>query len=136
MSIKAPLGVTPDGGAFDVATTAALVEPAHRRRSRSRTRAERIGIGATLLIPILALFLCMAGTRTGALVPATINLWPPSSAMAGPLEYVGISLTVGEVVAALLALVAAYVVATRYAEHVPRRLTIGAIVAFTVIVLI
>jgi Glycosyltransferase family 87 len=137
MSIKAPLGATPEGGAFDVTTAAALVEPARTlHRSRSRTRAERIGIGATLSVPVLALFLCMAGTRTGALVPATINLWPPSSAMAGPLEYIGINLAIGEVLAALLLLVAGYLVAIRYSEHVPARVTIWAIAAFTVIVLI
>lgn len=137
MTINAPLGATPEGGAIDVTTPVALVDAAHAVRvPRSRTRAERIGIGATLSIPLLALFVCMAGTRTGALVPATINEWPPKSTMAGPLEYVGFNLTVGEVVLTLLMLVAAYVVALRYTDHVPARLTIGAIAAFTFIVLI
>lgn len=137
MSVKAPLGATPEGGAFDVNTAAALVEPAHTlHRSQSRTRAQRIGIGATVSVPLLSLFLCMAGTRTGALVPATINLWPPNSTMAGPLEYVGISLTIGEVLATLLMLVGAYLVAIRFTEQVPPRLTIAAIAAFTFIVLI
>lgn len=137
MTINAPLGATPEGGAIDVTTPVTLGEPAHTLlRSGSRTRAERIGIGATLAVPLLGLFVCMAGTRTGALVPATINEWPPTSPMAGPLEYIGFRLSVGEVVAALLLTVAAYVVAIRYAEHVPTRITIGAVAAFTFIVLI
>ncbi len=138
MSVKAPLGATPEGGAFDVTTSAALVEPATqvRRRAGRRTRAERIGIGATISIPLLGLFLCMAGTRTGALVPATISIWPANSTMAGPLEFIGVNLTVGEVVATLLVLVAGYLVALRYSEHIPQRLTIWAVAAFTTIVLI
>ena len=136
MSLNAPLGATPEGSSFDV-TASALAEPAHvRHRSRSRTRAERIGIAATVAVPLLGLFLCLAGTRTGALAPQSIASWPPASPMAGPLEFIGLRLTVDEVVASLLVLLAAYLVAIRYAEHVPSRLTIWAVAAFTVIVLL
>jgi alpha-1,6-mannosyltransferase len=136
MSLKAPIRATPEGGVFDV-NASALVEPAHvLHRSRSRTRAERIGIAATVSVPVLGLFLCMAGTRTGALAPQSIALWPPASPMAGPLEFIGFKLGVGEVVASLLVLLATYLVAIRYTEHVPPRLTICAVCAFTFIVLI
>ncbi len=136
MSLNAPLGATPEGGGFDI-TASTLVEPGHvLHRSRSRTRAERIGITATVSVPLLGLFLCMAGTRTGTLVPQSIALWPPASVMAGPLEFIGIRLGVGAVVASLLVLLGAYLVAIRFIEHVPPRITICAVAAFTFIVLI
>ncbi len=56
--------------------------------------------------------------------------------MAGPLEFIGIRLGVGAVVASLLVLLRAYLVAIRFTEHVPPRLTICAVAAFTFIVLI
>ncbi len=135
MSVQAPLGAAPEGGAFTASP--GRTEPTQgSSRLVSSTRDERIGIAATLSIPLLALFLCTAGTRTGALVPATINGWPPNSTMAGPLEFIGFDLTVGEIVAALLVMLAAYLIAMRYSEHVPQRVTIWAVAAFTLVVLI
>lgn len=136
MSVNAPLGATSEGGSFEV-TAATLLEPTHTlRRPRMYTRAERIGIGATLAIPALGLFLCLAGTRGGALLPQSINLWPEASAMAGPLSSFGFSLTVGEVVTSLVVLLGVYLVAIHFSDHVPRRLIICAVVAFTVIALL
>jgi hypothetical protein len=137
MTINAPLGATPEGGTLDVTTTAVMVGPARTlHRPRTRTRAERIGIGATLAVPILGLLLCVAGTRTQALLPQSIALAPSFSGMAGPLSYLGFNLTVGEVVAALLALLVISLTAIRYSEHVSSRLIVGAIVAFTVVAVI
>jgi alpha-1,6-mannosyltransferase len=137
MTVNAPLGATPEGGAFEITASAALVEPAHTlRRPRSRTRAEWIGIGTTLTIPLLGLLICIAGTRSSALVPQTIQLAPQASGMAGPFKYFGFSMSVGEVVAALVVLVCLYLAALRYCEHVPARLMIWAVAAFTVVVMI
>lgn len=137
MSVNAPLGATPEGGAFDVTAAATLVGSARTlRRPRARSRAERIGIGATLAIPLLGLLLCVAGTRSPALAPQSLRLAPQFSGMAGPLKYIGLSLSVGEVIAALVVLVLLYLTALRYHEHVPARLLIWAVAAFTVIVMI
>jgi Glycosyltransferase family 87 len=137
MTVNAPLGATSEGGTLDVTATAVLVGPTHTlRRPRTRTRAERIGISATLAVPVLGLLLCVAGTRTQALLPESIALAPSASGMAGPLAYFGFTLSVGEVVAALLALLIISLTAIRYSEHVPQRLIVGAVVAFTVVAVI
>jgi hypothetical protein len=137
MTVNAPLGATSEGGILDVTATAVLVGSTNTlRRPRTRTRAERIGISATLAVPVLGLLLCAAGTHTQALLPESIALAPSASGMAGPLSYVGFNLSVGEVVAALLALLIISLTAIRYSEHVPRRLIVGAVVAFTVVAVI
>jgi alpha-1,6-mannosyltransferase len=137
MTVNAPLGATPEGGAFEVTVPGALVEPAHTlRRPRTRSREEWIGISATVAIPLLGLLVCIAGTRSSALVPQTIQLAPQASGMAGPFKYFGFSMSVGEVVAALVVLVCLYLTALRYCEHVPSRLVIWAVAGFTVVVMI
>lgn len=137
MTVNAPLGATPEGGILDVTKTAALVGPARTwRRPHTRTRAERIGISATLAVPLLGLLLCVAGTRTQALLPNSLALAPTATGMVGPLSPLGFNLTVGEVVTALLALLILSLTAIRHSEHVPQRLIIGSIVAFTVIAVI
>lgn len=136
MSINAPLGATPEGGSFDLATTAALVEPQALRRPGARTREERIGISATLAVPLFALFICIAGTRTEPLLPGPIQLAAQGSGMTGPFTGLGFRLTVGEIVAALLVFLFVYLVAMWHADHVPQRLIIAAVVAFTVIAVI
>lgn len=137
MSLQRPLGATPEGGAIDVSAPGALTETAPAlRRTRERTRAERRGIAATLALPLLGLFVCIAGTRTPALVPQTIQLAPQASGMAGPLQFIGFELSVGEVVATLVVMLAAYLLAIRYIDHVPAKLVVWAVSAFTFIVLI
>jgi hypothetical protein len=134
MSVNAPLGATPDGGSFDVSTSASFVgapRPLHRPSAHSRE--QRIGIGASIAVPLLALFICVAGTRTEALLPSPIALAAPASGMTGPFAYLGFRLTVGEIIVALLVLLGVYLLAMRYAEHVPSRVIIGSVVAFTVI---
>jgi hypothetical protein len=133
MTVNAPLGATPDGS-LDITATSGLSGRARRLRlPRAQTRAERIGIGATLAVPLLGLFICVAGTSSAALLPQPIQFDPEISGMQGPFEYIGFSIGVGGVVAALLALLGAYLLALRYSPHVPPRLIVWAVVAFTVI---
>lgn len=132
MSVNAPLGATPEGGSFEV--TATLVEP--RRplsRRTARTREEWIGVGATLAVPLMGLFICIAATRTEALLPSPLALAAPATGMTGPFADLGFTLSVGEIVAALLLFLCVYLVAMWYAEYVSARLIIGSVVAFTVI---
>jgi alpha-1,6-mannosyltransferase len=132
MTVNAPLGATPEGS-LDI--TAALTGPAPRHhRVRARTRAERIGIASTLAIPLLGLLICIAGTQSSALLPQPFQLDPSAEAgMTGPFEQIGFSIGVGGVVAALLALLGLYLLALRYSEHVPHRLIIWSVAAFTVV---
>ncbi|HWD69110.1 MAG TPA: polyprenol phosphomannose-dependent alpha 1,6 mannosyltransferase MptB [Solirubrobacteraceae bacterium] len=136
MSVNAPLGATPEGGSFELGT-AALVAPQHTlRRPGTRTREERIGISATLAVPLCGLLICIAGTRTEAMLPSPIALAAQASGMTGPLTYLGFNLSVGEIVAALLLFLGVYLVAMWYSEHVPPRMIIGSVAAFTLIALV
>jgi hypothetical protein len=133
MTVNAPLGATPDGS-LDLTASSGLAGPAHwRHHLRTRTRAERIGIGATLAVPLLGLLICIAATRSSALLPQSIQLAPEDSGMAGPFEHFGLSIGVGGVVAALLVLLGLYLLALRYSEHVSPRLILWSVVAFTVV---
>ena len=137
MSVNAPLGATPEGGTFDVAAATTMIEAPHTlRRPRARTRAEKIGIGATLAVPLVGLFLSASGTQGGALAPQSISFEPAASGMAGPLSYIGFRLTVGEVVAGLLVMLGVYFLAMRYIDHVSPRLIVGTVAAFIVIAVI
>ena len=135
MSVEATIGATSEGS-MEVVAGSSVPTPAQTLRWLRAAAGPRVGIAATVAIPLLGLLLCMAGTRTPVLVPQSIALWPLVSGMAGPLKYVGLSLSIGEVAAMLIALVAAYLAAIRYADQVPARVTIWAIAAFTLIVLI
>jgi hypothetical protein len=140
MSLNSPVGATPEGGGFDLTSTGTFVEPARpvhaQSRGRTGTRGERVGIAATLGVPILGLVVCIAGTRTEPLLPQSIALSQSASGMVGPLSYLGFTLTVIEVVVALLLLVGVYLLAMRYVELVPSRLIIWSVALFTVIVVI
>ena len=137
MSADATLGATTDR-ALEAAASGAgtAATPAQTLRWLRAAAERRVGVIATASVPLIGLFICMAGTRTPVLVPQSIALWPLASGMAGPLQYIGISLSVGETVVALMVLIAAYLAAIRYADQVPTRLTVWAIAAFTLIVLI
>jgi hypothetical protein len=133
MTVNAPLGAMPEGS-LDITTTSGLVGFAHRLRlPRAHTRAERIGIAATLAVPLMGLFICIAGTRSSALLPQPIQLDPAVSGMTGPFQYIGFSIGVVGVAAALIALLGLYLLALRYSEHVSPRLIVWSVVAFTAI---
>lgn len=135
MSVEASAGAAPDV-ALGIASSAALAGPAQPLpASRARLRSESIAIVATVAIPLIALLLCIAGTRTVALLAQTIQLAPPAS-LAGPLHDIGFSLTLGEAIAVLILLVLTYLLVLRRCEHVPLRVVIWSIVAFNVIVLL
>ncbi|MDE3129967.1 MAG: polyprenol phosphomannose-dependent alpha 1,6 mannosyltransferase MptB [Acidobacteriota bacterium] len=137
MSVNAPLGATSEGGSFEVTAAATFARPAHTLpRPRTRTRAELIGICATLAVPLLGLLVCIAATRSSALVPQSLQLAPQASGMAGPFQHLGFSLGLGEVVALLVVLMCAYLTALRYCAHVPARLIVWAVAAFTLIVVL
>ncbi len=99
-------------------------------------RARRRGTIATILVPLLGLLLCIAGTRTGALDPQTIQLAPSASGVAGPLRAIGFNLNVPLVIAALILLVGAYLFAIQRCEHIPKRAIVWSVIAFNLIVLL
>jgi hypothetical protein len=132
MSVKAPLDVSSDAARFAVGAPA-LAAPT--RLPRPRTRPERVGLLATTTIPLIGLLLCIAGPRTEALVAQTIQLAPPA-ALAGPFHYISFRMTGGEVAAALVMMLFAYLVVLRPSVHLSARSVIWAVAAFNVIVLL
>ena len=134
VSLNASLGATPDGEGFNLG---AGFEPAQSlQRHPARTREEWIGIAATVAVPLFALFICIAATRTEALLPGPIQLAAQASGMTGPFTPFGFTLTVGEIVGALLAFLGIYLLAMRYVEYVSARVIVGAVSAFTAIALL
>jgi hypothetical protein len=136
MSVEAPLGATPQGGTFELASSPSAVEPARELRGgRTRTWREYTALAAVTGIPLLGLLVCVAGTHTNALVPQSIR--PVSAAsMAGPLSFLGFNLGVPEVVAAIVLMFAGYLFAINYVELVSTRTVILAVVALNLIVLL
>lgn len=136
MSAEATVDATGHAGAFEIATERLSTG---RRRFEAAPRARRLpgwtGSAATLAIPLLGLVVCVAGTRTESLLPATIQLAPPA-ALAGPLRFVGFNLTFGEVLVLIAALAGTYLLAVGGAARVPMRTLIWAIVAYNVIVVL
>ena len=133
MSVEAPLGATPQGGAFELTSSATAVEltssataveRAHAlRRGRARTWREHAAMAAVVGVPLLGLLVCIAGTHTNALVPQSIRPVSATS-MAGPLSFLGFNLGVPEVVAAIVLMFAGYLFAVNHVELVSTRTVI------------
>src|SRR5580693_5654069 len=104
MSINGPLGATPQVGALELGTTA-------RVGGRSRVATSVPGFAALAGILVVGALLCIAATRTNALLPQSIR--PVPSFLAGPFQYFGISLTAGELMALLTLMFGCYVLAIR-----------------------
>jgi alpha-1,6-mannosyltransferase len=93
----------------------------------------RLDIAAVLAVPLLGLLICMAATRTNALLP--VNR-PVAPWMEGPLRYVGFDAPVALAIGMVALLFAVYVVAAVVADRVPPRTVLIAVIAFNVIVLL
>jgi hypothetical protein len=93
-----------------------------------------LNIAAVAAVPLLGLLICMAATRTNALLPQADRPVPPW--MAGPLRYVGFDIPGGVAIGMVVLLFAVYSAATWVAERVPPRTVLIAVIAFNVIVLL
>jgi hypothetical protein len=133
MSVEAPLGATPQSGAFELASSATLAEPS-RSHSIARPRALRAHL-ALAAVPVLGLLLCIAGTHTNLLVPQSIQPVTATS-MAGPFKYIGFTLDAPVIVAVIVVLFASYLLTVTWVEQISARTVIWAVVALNVIVLI
>ncbi len=93
----------------------------------------RLNIAAVAAVPLLGLLICMAATRTNALLP--VNR-PVQSGMEGPLRYVGFDAPTGVAMGMVLLLLAVYLMAVAVSERVSTRTVLIAVLAFNVIVLL
>lgn len=123
-----------------LAVEATTLEPRERVESLTRkpgsnaTRPERAALLRVAVIgavPLLGLLICLAATKTDALVPANR---PP--VFTGPFEYLGFRLPTAAAIALIALLLLAYVVAAWVAERVAARTVWIAVITFNVIVLI
>ncbi len=85
-------------------------------------------------VPLLALLICFAATRTGVLVPQSDR--PLPSWLAGPMQQLGFYVSAGVAIAMLTAIFVLYLIAATLAERVPERMVLGAVIAFNLIVLV
>jgi hypothetical protein len=93
----------------------------------------RLSIAAVAAVPLMGLLICMAATRTNALLPVNRSVAPW---MQGALRHLGFHVPVGVAIGMVLLLFAMYVAATVVAERVPPRTVLIAVIAFNVIVLL
>jgi hypothetical protein len=133
MSVEAPPGAArQQRGSFELTGPARLAEPPRRvEPARPRGWRPQLAIAA---VPFFGLLMCVAGTRTLALVPQSVRpvLWP----MSGPFHFIGISLTRGEILATILMLFVSYALAVFYADRVSARAVIISVAVLNVVVLL
>jgi hypothetical protein len=92
-----------------------------------------LSIAAVAAVPVMGLIICIAATRTNALLPVN---HPVAPWMQGPLRTLGFDVPVGVAIAMVMLLFAAYAAAAFVAERVPPRTVLIAVIAFNVIVLL
>ena len=109
--------------------TPELATDRHAARTRSWT-----DIATVASVPLLALIICVAATKTYCLVPESER--PLPTALAGPLRYLGFSVPPAVAIGLIAVLTFAYVFAARIATRVSFRTVVIAVAAFNVIVLL
>lgn len=132
MSVEAPLGVASQGAQFEFTSSARVGGQPHAA-SGTRSRSWRAQ-AAVAAVPLFGLLLCVAGTRTTNLVPESVR--PVLRPMAGPFSYIGFSLNAAELIAAIVALFASYLLAVFYADRVSARTIIVSVAVLNVVVLL
>jgi Glycosyltransferase family 87 len=126
MSIRAPLGATPESGAFE------LSAPALRSRgTSSRTRMAQLGLLGVLATGIVV---SVAAAHTDSLLPESVR--PIPSWLAGPFAATGLGLGVAPLIALLALMFGCYAVVANTADRLSGRavlMTIAALHAFVLL---
>lgn len=125
--------------ALDVSGVALAGPPAPSAARTRRTgdlerRQARLALAAVTAIPLFALVICAAATRTAALQPQTAR--PAQSWLTGPLRYLGFQMPIVLAILLVVAMFGAYLLAIRHARHLSTRAVLCAVLAFNVIVLL
>jgi alpha-1,6-mannosyltransferase len=127
MSVKAPLGATPQSGSFELElTTTAL---GSRAESRSRT-----GLIALGLVLVCGLVISLAAAGTDNLLPESVR--PIPNWLAGPFGSTGLNIGVVGLLLVLAAMFAGYTVAARAADQLSGRTVLMAIAALHALILL
>jgi alpha-1,6-mannosyltransferase len=126
MSIRAPLGATPEIGAFE------LRAPAREsHRTSSRTRLGQLGL---LTLLATGLVVSLAATNTDSLLPESVR--PIPTWLAGPFGGTGLGLGVWPLIAVLSLMFAAYAVVAGAADRLSGRTVLMTIAALHALVLL
>lgn len=124
MSVRGPLGATPQGGAFELRTRVGA-------RSAPSTLVGVLGLAGVL---VTGLVISLGAAGTDILLPESVR--PVPSWLAGPFGSTGLNLGDWGVVATLAAMFAAYVVSVRAADRLSGRAVLMTIAGLHALVLL
>jgi hypothetical protein len=132
VSVNRPLGATPQTGAFE------LTLPARTRVAVARSHAGLFALGGLVSLTVL---ICVAASRTFALLPATVRVTTLPShllpfGLGGLFGNLSLHLPAGVLMPVLALLFGCYVVVVKNAERLSPRTVLAAIAALIAIVLI
>ena len=132
MSVRGPLGATPQGGAFDLtAPSRAARRPLSARRSLSG-RQGRLGL-AGLLVTVFVI--SIAAARTNVLLPQSVAIGVPGS-LAGVFGGIGLNLGLAGAIAVFMLMFVSYVLTIRAVDQLSPRAVLISIAALTALVLL
>ncbi len=132
MSVRGPLGATPQTGAYDLTTRGAPTTPALRRRGTST----RIRLGQAGLVGLLVtgLLVAIAAANTDSLLPESVR--PVPRWLAGPFGGASLNLHVGWLIGVMTLMFIAYALAVRAADGMSARAVLMTIAAFHALMLL
>jgi len=125
MSIKGPLGATPDTGAFELRSPA---------RARRILVGSRLGLAGLIGVLLTGLVVCVAAAHTNSLLPESVR--PVPSWMAGAFGGWDLRLNTGELITVLSLMFVSYVFAVRAADRLSPRAVLMTIAALNALVLL
>ena len=132
MSVRGPLGATPQTGAFDLTTRGAPTTPALRRRGTS-TRV-RLGQAGLVGVLVTGLLVAIAAANTDSLLPESVR--PVPRWLAGPFGGTSLNLHVGWLIGVLTLMFVSYALAVRAADGISARTVLMTIAGFHALMLL
>jgi Glycosyltransferase family 87 len=131
MSVREPLGATPQGGAFELTRTA--LGPRRSLSTRESLSARRgwIALGGLLGT---CLVVSLSAAQSNLLLPASVRPLPGS--LAGPFGSVGLGLGLAPLIAVFVLMFLSYVVAVRAVDQLSLRAVLISIAVLNVLVLL
>jgi hypothetical protein len=133
MSVRGPLGATPQTGAFDLRSSTLDSSGASLRRggAAARVRAGRLGLAGVLLAGLLV---SIAAAHTDSLLPESVR--PVPRWLAGPFGATDLNLHVGGLIAVMVLMFACYTLAVRAADRLSARTVLMTIAALHALMLL
>jgi len=126
MSVRGPLGATPQSGAFELSTST-LDE-------RGAVPGARVGLAGLFGVLVTGLVISVAAPGTNALLPESVR--PVPNWLAGPFGSTRIHLGIPELTVVLAAMFVSYAVAVGASERLSARAVLMSIAAFHAVVLL